>query len=263
MKQLLDRYALWSVWMMLAVFFVVAVPLGAWGLLGGIAAVAPLVLLVKPRLYRRHALLIGLLAISGVALVSGGVGGVLAILASVGLLSVGIGLAPGVSERRSLVDGAPVKHIENKEACLELLAAEVGRARRHQRPLRVVALGYQDSTERTTNEHQLFLLKQAVQQEVHVYCPVYQLETHVVAVVPELQEDDLDALVNRLYTTIKLQALHPVNAGVAAFPVDAVTSVGLLNKALENCSGSAQNRDNTQTLTVVGGTGFKAEIPSS
>ncbi len=248
---------------MLAVVFVVAVPLGAWGLLGGVAAVTPLVLLVRPRLYRRHALLIGLLAISCVALLSGGVGGILAILASVAVLCVGIGLAPGVSERRSLVDGAPVKHVENKEACLGLLAAEVGRARRHERPLRVVALGYQDSTERTTNEHQLSLLKQAVQQEVHVYCPVYQFETHVVAVVPELKDGDMEALVNRLHATINMQALPPVNAGVAAFPGDAVTSVGLLNEALENCSGSAQNKENTQTLTVVGGTGFKAEMPSS
>jgi|GEM_PF-6642852 len=247
---------------MFAVLLVVAVPLGAWGLLGGIAAITPLVLLVKPRLYRRHALLIGLLAIVLVALVSGGAGGVLSVLASIGVLSVGIGLAPGVSERRSLVDGAPVKYVENRESCLGLLAAEVGRARRHQRPLRVVALGYQDSTERTTNEHQLSLLKQAVQQEVHVYCPVYQFETHIVTVVPELQEEDLDALVNRLHAVINLQALPPVYAGVAAFPKDAVTSVALLDKALENCASSAQNGEHTQILTVVGGTGFKAEMPS-
>lgn len=241
---------------------VVAVPLGASGLLGGIAAIMPLVLLVKPRLYRRHALLIGLLAISLVALLSGGAGGMLAIIASIVLLTVGIGLAPGVSERRSLVDGVPVKHVENKESCLQLLAAEVGRARRHERPLRVIALGYQDSTERTTNEHQLSLLKQAVQQEVHVYCPVYQFQTHIVAVVPELQEEDIDALVSRLHAVINLQSLSPVNAGIAAFPKDAVTSVGLLDKALENCTTPSQDSENTQLLTVVGGTGFNAEMPS-
>ncbi|XOV83305.1 MAG: hypothetical protein ACFHXK_20945 [bacterium] len=262
MKQFLDRYALWSGWIMLAVIFAVVVPLGAWGLLGGIAAVAPLVLLVKPQLYRRHALLFGLLAITSVALSSAGDGGILPILASIVLLSVGIGLAPGVSERRPLVDGSPVKHVENRAACLGLLAAEVGRARRHERPLRVVALGYQDSTERTTNDHQLSLLKQAVQQEVHMYCPVYQFETHVVTVVPELQEHDLEALLNRLYKTIKLQALPPVYAGVAAFPLDAVTSTALLDKALENCAGSALNAEHAQTLTVVGGTGFKAGMPS-
>ena len=247
---------------MFAVLLVVAVPLGALGLLGGIAAVMPLVLLVKPRLYRRHVLLIGLLTIVLVALLSGGAGGVLAVLASIVVLSVGVGLAPGVSERRSLVDGAPVKHVENKESCLGLLAAEVGRARRHKRPLRVLALGYQDSTERTTNEHQLSLLKQAVQQEVHVYCPVYQLETHIVAIVPELKDEALEALVSRLHGVINLQALPPVNMGIAAFPDDAVTSVGLLEKALQNCISSLQSSEHSKTLTVVGGTGFQAEMPS-
>ncbi len=263
MKQLLDRYALWSAWTMFAVLLVVAVPLGASGLLGGFAAITPLILLLKPRLYRRHALLIGLLAIVMVALLSGGAGGLLAILASTVVLSVGVALAPGVSERRSLVDGAPVKHVENRESCLGLLAAEVGRSRRHKRPLRVVALGYQDSTERTTNEPQLSLLKQAVQQEVHVYCPVYQFETHIVAVVPELQDEDLEALVSRLHAAINLQSLPPVNAGIAAFPKDAVTSSGLLDTALQNCTSSPQISESAQTLTVVGGTGFKAEMPSS
>lgn len=237
-------------------------PQGAHGLLGGLAAVIPLVLLIKPRLYRRHALLIGLLAISVVALFSGGAGGVFALLFSIAVLSVGVGLAPGVSERRSLVNGAPVKYVENKEACLGLLASEVGRARRHERPLRVVALAYQDSSERMTNESQLSLLKQAVQDEIHVYCPVYQFETHVVAIVPELQDKDLVALVSRLQAAVILQSLSPINVGSAAFPEDAVTSVGLLDKALENCSSSGVGRNNVHNLTVVGGSGLKAEMPS-
>jgi hypothetical protein len=155
-----------------------------------------------------------------------------------------------------------VKHVENKEACLALLASEVGRARRHERPLRVVALAYQDSSERTTNESALALLKQAVQDEVHVYCPVYQFETHVVAVVPELQDEDLAALVGRLQDAAIVQSLSPINLGSAAFPDEAVTSVGLLEKALENCSSSGFGRNNVHNLTVVGGSGLKAEMPS-
>ncbi|TEU20916.1 MAG: hypothetical protein E3J21_02215 [Anaerolineales bacterium] len=123
---------------------------------------------------------------------------------------------------------------------------EVRRARRHQRPLTLVAIGVEEESvqvalDRMVQEVQQAMMKQYVLSgvartlcdELEDYNIIAQRNDHFLALLPEVAQEKLADLIEQLRKAVSEQVGVALQIGTASFPEDAVTFESLVEKAVE------------------------------
>lgn len=127
---------------------------------------------------------------------------------------------------------------------------EVRRARRHQRPLALMAIGVEEESirvalDRMVQEVQQTMMKQYVLSgvartlcdELEDYNIIAQRNDHFLALLPEVTPEELTELSERLRRAVSEQVGVTLQIGTASFPKDAVTFESLVEKAMEKMNG--------------------------
>jgi GGDEF domain-containing protein len=123
---------------------------------------------------------------------------------------------------------------------------EVRRARHHQRPLMLMAVGVEEESiqialDRMVQEVQQAMMRQYVLSgvartlcdELEDYNIIAQRNDHFLALLPEVTSEQLTDLADRLRKTVSEQVGVALQIGTASFPEDAVTFESLVEKAVE------------------------------
>ncbi len=123
---------------------------------------------------------------------------------------------------------------------------EVRRARHHQRPLVLMAIGVEEKSiqvvlDRMVQEVQQAMMRQYVLSgvartlcdELEEYNIIAQRNDHFLALLPEVVPDKLDDLIEGLCRAVSEQVGVDLQIGTASFPEDAVTFESLVEKAVE------------------------------
>jgi hypothetical protein len=123
---------------------------------------------------------------------------------------------------------------------------EVRRARYHQRPLALMAIGVEEESiqialDRMVQEVQRAMMKQYVLSgvaktlcdELEDYNVIAQHNNHFLALLPEVTPEKLAGLIGRLRKAVSEQVGVNLQIGTASFPEDAVTFESLVEKAVE------------------------------
>jgi GGDEF domain-containing protein len=127
---------------------------------------------------------------------------------------------------------------------------EIRRARHHQRPLALMAVGVEDKSiqvalDRMVQEVQRAMMKRYVLSDVartlchrlEDYNVVAQTNDHFLILLPEVTSEQLTDLVGRLHQVVSEQVGVALQIGTASFPDDAVTFESLVEKAVEEMNG--------------------------
>ena len=130
---------------------------------------------------------------------------------------------------------------------------EVKRARHHQRPLTVMAIGVEEESvrvalDRMVKEAQQTMMRQYVLCSVakvlcdslEDYNTIARKDEHLVILLPELTLEESEGLVNQLREAVFEQVGVALKIGLASFPKDAVTSEHLVEKAVEGMVGKPE-----------------------
>lgn len=138
---------------------------------------------------------------------------------------------------------------------------EVKRARHHQRPLTVMAIGVEEESvrvalDRMVQEAQQTMMSQYVLCSVaRVLCDgledyntIAQKDEHLVILLPELTLEESEGLVNQLREAVSEQVGVALKIGLASFPKDAVTSEHLVEKAIEEMGGKSEMASHKPSL---------------
>jgi GGDEF domain-containing protein len=123
---------------------------------------------------------------------------------------------------------------------------EVRRARHHQRPLMMMAIGVEEESiqvalDRMVQEAQQTMMKQYVLSglartlcaELEDYNIIAQRNDHFLALLPEVTSEQLIDLTGRLRKAVSEQVGVTLQIGTASFPGDAMTFESLVEKAVE------------------------------
>jgi GGDEF domain-containing protein len=122
---------------------------------------------------------------------------------------------------------------------------EVRRARHHQRPLVLIAIGVEEGSiqvalDRMVQEAQQAMMKQYVLSgvartlcdELEDYNIIAQRNDHFLALLPEVAPEKLTDLIEQLCRAVSEQVGATLQIGTASFPEDAVTFESLVEKAV-------------------------------
>ena len=123
---------------------------------------------------------------------------------------------------------------------------EVRRARHHQRPLMLMAIGIEEESirvalDRMVQEVQQAMMKQYVLSgvaktlcdELEDYNIIAQRNDHFLALLPEVASEKLTDLIERLRRVVSEQVGVTLQIGTACFPEDAMTFESLVEKAVK------------------------------
>jgi GGDEF domain-containing protein len=142
---------------------------------------------------------------------------------------------------------------------------EVRRARHHQRPLTLVAIGVEEESvqvalDRMVQEVQRAMMKQymlsgvskTLCNELEDYDIIAQRNDHFLALLPEITPEKLTDLVERLRKTVSERVGVTLQIGTASFPEDAVTFESLVEKAVGEMDAESEpgNSPQSQRLTT-------------
>jgi GGDEF domain-containing protein len=142
---------------------------------------------------------------------------------------------------------------------------EVRRARHHQRPLTLVAIGVEEESvqvalDRMVQEVQRAMMKQymlsgvskTLCNELEDYDIIAQRNDHFLALLPEITPEKLTDLVERLRKTVSERVGVTLQIGTASFPEDAVTFESLVEKAVweMDAESEPENSPQSQRLTT-------------
>lgn len=130
---------------------------------------------------------------------------------------------------------------------------EVRRARHHQRPLTLMAIGVEEESiqvalDRMVQEVQQAMMKQYVLSgvaktlcdELEDYNIIAQRNDHFLALLPEATPERLTDLIERLRRAVSEQVGVTLQIGAASFPEDAVTFESLVEKAVGEMGGELE-----------------------
>jgi GGDEF domain-containing protein len=130
---------------------------------------------------------------------------------------------------------------------------EVRRARHHQRPLALVAIGIEKESiqialDRMVQEVQQAMMKQYVLSgvakticdELEDYNIVARSNSHFLVLLPEVTSDKLIDLIERLRKAVSEEVGVSLQIGTASFPEEAVTFESLMEKAVEGMDGEPE-----------------------
>lgn len=132
---------------------------------------------------------------------------------------------------------------------------EIKRARHHQRPLALMAIGIEKTSiqvalDRMVQEVQQAMMKRYVMSDVarrlcdklEDYDIIAQDNDHFLILLPEVASEELSDLTNQLRQTISEQVGVTLQIGTASFPKDAVTFESLVEKAVEEMGEEQEPR---------------------
>ncbi len=132
---------------------------------------------------------------------------------------------------------------------------EIRRARHHQRPLALMAIGIEKTSiqvalDRMVQEVQQAMMKRYVMSDVarrlcdklEDYDIIAQDNDHFLILLPEVASEELSDLTNQLRQTISEQMGVTLQIGTASFPKDAVTFESLVEKAVGEMSEEQEPR---------------------
>ena len=132
---------------------------------------------------------------------------------------------------------------------------EIKRARHHQRPLALMAIGIEKTSiqvalDRMVQEVQQAMMKRYVMSDVarrlcdklEDYDIIAQNNDHFLILLPEVASEELSDLTNQLRQTISEQVGVTLQIGTASFPKDAVTFESLVEKAVGEMSEEQEPR---------------------
>jgi GGDEF domain-containing protein len=132
---------------------------------------------------------------------------------------------------------------------------EIRRARHHQRPLALMAIGVEKTSiqvalDRMVQEVQQAMMKRYVMSDVarrlcdklEDYDIIAQDNDHFLILLPEVAPEELSDLTNQLHQAISEQAGVTLQIGTASFPKDAVTFESLVDKAVEEMGEEQEPR---------------------
>jgi GGDEF domain-containing protein len=127
---------------------------------------------------------------------------------------------------------------------------EIRRARHHQRPLALMAVGVEEQSiqvalDRMVQEVQRAMMKRYVLSDVartlchrlEDYNVVAQTNDHFLILLPEVTSEQLTDLAGRLRQVVSEQVGVTLQVGTASFPDDAVTFESLVEKAVGEMNG--------------------------
>ena len=130
---------------------------------------------------------------------------------------------------------------------------EIRRARHHQRPLALMAIGVEKESiqvalDRMVQEVQRAMMTQYVLSDVakrlcdelEDYNIIAQRNSHFLVLLPEVTSEQSLDLANRLCQAISRQVGVTLNIGTASFPEDATTFDGLVERAVEGMNGERE-----------------------
>jgi GGDEF domain-containing protein len=132
---------------------------------------------------------------------------------------------------------------------------EVRRARHHQRPLALMAIGVEEESvqvalDRMVQEVQQAMMRQYVLsdvsktlcEELEDYNIIAQRNHHFLALLPEMTPEKLTDLIERLRRTVLEKVGVTLQIGTASFPEDAVTFESLVGKAVEEMHAKPESK---------------------
>jgi GGDEF domain-containing protein len=142
---------------------------------------------------------------------------------------------------------------------------EVRRARHHQRPLTLMAIGIEEGSiqialDRMVQEVQQAMMKQYMLSgvskilcdELADYNIIAQRNDHFLALLPEVTPEKLTDLIERLRGAVSERVGVALQIGVASFPEDAVTFESLVEKAIEEMDPAYLIITKTHRSSVLG-----------
>jgi hypothetical protein len=142
---------------------------------------------------------------------------------------------------------------------------EVRRARHHQRPLMLMAVGVEEESiqvalDRMVQEVQQAMMKQYVLSgvaktlcaELEDYNIIAQRNDHFLTLLPEVTSGQLADLTGRLRRVVSEQVGVTLQIGTASLPEDAVTFESLVEKAIEDMNPAHLVVTNIHHSSVLG-----------
>lgn len=245
----LDRsWRLWAAWTAFAGIALLANPATPFGWPELVAILGPVVLLLDRRTRRELLLAIGLPAI-GLLVHLDGASGVLRLVADWGALIGGALLASRALEDQIDFERQIVGLVAGedpdwaRERFAEAAEREIARARRHERPFGVLSITPQrpvpddaaGPTSRVLAElserRELREIARVLDHALHRYATIAVFGGRCVALVPEAEPTDRDALVSRLAKAIEVQLGIGSVIGLALFPDSGITLERLIEEA--------------------------------
>ena len=242
---------LWAFWILASATLMMANPWGKFGWVELAAAILPLVLFIDHRISRESALAVGLPALTLLWLVEPVGTSVARLLLAWTTFGGGVILASRAvrshAELESVAGQVAFGPFDPEEALRFDIALEreLGRARRHERPFAVLsAAAHPRSLEadasgllrsallRSMAENRARLeLRDFLRAELHVYSEVAIDGPRVLGLVPEVDDDGLALLLERLNNAADELFDFEVQIGASAFPRDGVCADDLIADA--------------------------------
>lgn len=281
---------LWCLWTIGVAALLLAIPWTSFGALELVAALGPLAMGVDRRIRRETTIAVGLPVLTLLWLVERGVLGA-TIAESAGASIARLLIAWSVFGIGSYLGWRAVEGYRNLEAIAGYvafappdarafeafsgaLAHELTRARRHDRSFAVLSFApdprsiesddtgaFSSELLRALAENRARLeLHELLMNELHAYSHVVAARERVLAIVPEVDDSVVTALVARLSATASDQLGYGTQIGVACFPRDAISAEELIHAAdearlasrlrpLPNQRAAADSRDGGEPLT--------------
>lgn len=249
---------LWAIWILLVSSLLMANPLGKLGWVELLAALAPLAMVIDHRIGREPALAFGLPALTLMWLADPASSSILRLLVAWLVFGGGVLLAwrtiNSQAELEAIV-GQVAFNPPDTAASAQFQTAlerELGRARRHERPFALLsASAHPSSLEadasgiirspllRSLAENRARLeLRDFLRAELHIYSEVALDDSCVLALVPDIETDTLEILLERLTNAADEQFDFDIQIGASCFPLDAVSGDELIAAADRNRKAS-------------------------
>lgn len=166
-------------------------------------------------------------------------------------------VSSGISEFESAIAHITIGQVDELPETFSTGQAEmyreVKRARHHQRPLALMAIGVEEGSiqvalDRMVQEVQQAMMKRYVLSnvakllcdELEDYNIIAQKDNHFLALLPEMTSEQLTELTDRLRQTAFEQVGVTLQIGTASFPKDAVTFESLVEKAVREMDGKSR-----------------------
>jgi len=252
---------LWSIWTLAAAFALTANPWGQEGPVEMLAVLSPFLLVLPRRVWREAGLAIGLPLLTLVWLADPADPSVLRLLFAWCVFVGGTLLAARVLESQRELESVvgSVAYADRSSApdtsddanrlgdrlakpLRQDIERELGRARRHDRSFAVLSAAIQPQSIETNSagllgsdlmralaENRARLeLHALLRTELHVYCDVAIDDSRVLALIPEVNHDALEFLLERLANAAHESLDFPVQMGAGSFPADAICAEELI-----------------------------------
>jgi hypothetical protein len=245
---------IWALWILVVPALSMINPWGELGWIELAAALCPLFMLVESRIKREAALAVGLPALTLMWLFDSATTPLPRMLVGWVVFTIGVILAARTTRSQSELEEiagrvAFAPHDPESVAKFHVaLEREFGRGRRHDRPFAVLSAAahphsldgdasglFRSELLRSLAENRARLeLEDFLRAELHVYSDVAIVGPRVLALVPEVDDDALAILVERVRNSAEKTIDFDVQIGAGCFPRDAICAEDLIEVADRN-----------------------------